>query len=292
MANEIRLRSNNMSGTITDNPLTNVATTINSASFVNLPTVTAVNHLILILDPLGTAGNPEIVTVTAHTAAASSVTVARGAEGSSARTHSLGTTWFHGPIVSDYNYTDIGALSTNRPANPTVGQMIYETDTDALSVRSAGPVWQNLISSLGAWTTWTPTLGQGATTNIAKTVTYAKYVKLGRLVIANFTLTVTGTGTATSGVSITLPVNMNATEAAVDFTMGTAYIFDTSANTYYGGMAKTAGSVSTITFLPLTSVGVGSQNLGIGNVVAVTTFGAALAAGDTVSGSLMYEAVS
>lgn len=130
MANEIRLRRNNIAGTITDNPLTNVATTINSPGFVDLPTVDTTNHLILILDPLETAGPAEIVRVTAHTAAATSVTVTRGAEGSAARTHSLGTTWFHGPVASDTDLVDV--TSSTRPSVPYTGELIVETDTKKL----------------------------------------------------------------------------------------------------------------------------------------------------------------
>src|SRR6476646_9218648 len=106
MANEIRLRSNNQSGTITANPLSSGATTINSAQFALLPTVDATNHLMLILDPLGVSGTPEIVKVTAHTAAATSVTVVRAQEGSSASSFVFNTTWFNGPTVADYNFTD------------------------------------------------------------------------------------------------------------------------------------------------------------------------------------------
>lgn len=118
-----------MAGTITDNPLSNVATTINSAGFVDLPTVDATNHLILILDPTEANGPAEIVRVTAHTAAASSVTVVRGAEGSAARAHILGTTWFFGPVTSDF--TEVLTSST-RPAVPYEGELIYETDTNKL----------------------------------------------------------------------------------------------------------------------------------------------------------------
>lgn len=126
MANEIRLRSNNKSGTITDNPLAQVSTTINSAAFTTLPTVAGTNHLILILDPLAINGVPEIVMVTAHTAAATSVTVTRGAEGSTPRAHILGTTWFHGPVTTDH--TEV-LTSGTRPAVPYTGELLYETDT-------------------------------------------------------------------------------------------------------------------------------------------------------------------
>lgn len=141
MANEIRLRANNISGAINDNPLTNVATTINSPSFADLPVVDSTNHLILILDPLEVIGAAEIVIVTAHTVAATSVTVLRGQEGSVARQHPLATVWFHGPVGSDWNYTQRAALSTNRPASPFNGELIYETNTNRWTARSSGNVW-------------------------------------------------------------------------------------------------------------------------------------------------------
>lgn len=110
MANEIRLRSNNISGTITDNPLAIGATTINSAGFADLPVVDATSHLMLILDPQEVGGTAEIVRVTAHTAAATSVTVQRGQESSSARSHVFNTTWMHGPVVSDFDQRAAGQL--------------------------------------------------------------------------------------------------------------------------------------------------------------------------------------
>ncbi len=130
MANEIRLRRNNIAGTITDNPLTIGATTINSAGFADLPVVDATNHMILVLDPLEVGGTAEIVRVTAHTAAATSVTVVRGQEGSVARSHVFGTTWFHGPVASDWVLSDV--TSSTRPSVPYEGEFIYETDTNKL----------------------------------------------------------------------------------------------------------------------------------------------------------------
>lgn len=97
-----RLRSNFQSGTITDNPLSSSATTINSANFANLPVVASPDTLVLVLDPLGSAGAPEIVIVTAHTAAATSVTVTRGAEGTTARSHALGMGWQHNATARDF----------------------------------------------------------------------------------------------------------------------------------------------------------------------------------------------
>lgn len=77
--------------------------TVNSAAFASLPAIGATQHLALVLDPTAVAGAPEIVYVTAHTAAATSVTVVRGQEGTAARQHASGTIWRHAALVSDYD---------------------------------------------------------------------------------------------------------------------------------------------------------------------------------------------
>jgi hypothetical protein len=127
MATGRRIRSNFQRGTITDSPLASGSTTINSAAFASLPAV-ASNHLILVLDPTASAGAPEIVEVTAHTAAATSVTVARGAEGSAARQHASGITWILAPTFNDY--VEIVTSATRPTVGLYEGKLIYETDTD------------------------------------------------------------------------------------------------------------------------------------------------------------------
>lgn len=151
MANELRLRSNNQQGVISDNPLSNVATTINSPQFVDLPVVDTTNNMSLILDPTETNGPAEIVQVTAHSAASSQVTAVRGDQGTAARTHVMGTTWFHGPTVNDFNYTQRFALSTNRPPTPLGGEMIRESDTGLVQMWD-GSAWR----TIGATPTTSP----------------------------------------------------------------------------------------------------------------------------------------
>jgi len=131
-----RLRRNFMSGTITDNPLLIGATTINSANFANLPVVASPDIIALVLDPLGTAGTPEIVYVTAHTAAATSVTALRGQEtalgGGAARQHAQGIPWILAETAaSAYEKTLLGTSSA-RPASPTQDMLLRETDTGLL----------------------------------------------------------------------------------------------------------------------------------------------------------------
>lgn len=102
MANEIRLRQNFLSGTVTDNPLTSGATTVNSANLASLVAVDSASHAVIVLDPDGVAGAPEVVYVTAHSTSATSATIVRGREGSSARQHASGTPWVHGSVKSDF----------------------------------------------------------------------------------------------------------------------------------------------------------------------------------------------
>ncbi|HKZ19275.1 MAG TPA: hypothetical protein VJQ57_04125, partial [Acidimicrobiia bacterium] len=87
-----RIRTDNVFGTTTDNPLTAGATTMNSAGLANLAAVSSA-HAIIVLDPLRADGAPEIVVVTAHTGSATSATITRGAYGTSAREHASGTLW-------------------------------------------------------------------------------------------------------------------------------------------------------------------------------------------------------
>lgn len=132
-----RVRTDNVFGTTTDNPLTNVATTLNSAGLTNLAAVSSA-HAVIILDPLRASGAPEVVIVTAHTASASSATVTRGAYGTSARQHASGTLWVHAPTREDFIQI---LTAATRPSDPFEGQLIYETDTDRYQTYT-GSAWR------------------------------------------------------------------------------------------------------------------------------------------------------
>lgn len=121
-----RIRTDNVFGTTTDNPLTAGATTMNSAGLANLAAVSSA-HAVIVLDPNRVGGAPEIVIVTAHTGSATSATITRGAHGTTARQHAQGTSWVHGAIVQDFL---IICTSSTRPSDPYEGQMIYQTDDD------------------------------------------------------------------------------------------------------------------------------------------------------------------
>ena len=129
-----RLYENNVAGTTTNNPLTNVGTTLNSAGLANLPAV-ASNHAVIILDPGRAAGAPEIVIVTAHTAAATSATITRGAYGTTARQHASGTTWVHA-----YTKDDVIEILTADPTDVYEGAFWYRSDTDRLMMHNGSIV--------------------------------------------------------------------------------------------------------------------------------------------------------
>ena len=131
-----RIRDNNVFGTVTNNPLTNVGTTLNSAGLANLSAVSG-DHAVLVLDPLRLAGAPEIVIVTAHTGGASSATVTRGAYGTTARQHAAGTLWVLAATMDDLIRI---VTSSTRPADTYAGQFIFEQDTKKL-VGFGGTDW-------------------------------------------------------------------------------------------------------------------------------------------------------
>ena len=58
------------------------------------------------------------------------------------------------------------------------------------------------------WTSYTPTLAQGASTNISKTVTTARYLRVGTLLFVNMYLSITGTGTTNNIITVSLPSGM------------------------------------------------------------------------------------
>lgn len=72
------------------------------------------------------------------------------------------------------------------------------SDSEAAWV-SSGPVNGALIS-------WTPTVDQGASTNISKSSTYAVYSRVGRDIRAKFRVVFNASGSAGSAILVTLPV--------------------------------------------------------------------------------------
>lgn len=139
-----RLYRDFLRGTLTV-ATTATSTTLTSAEFATLPTITAATDImVLVLDPMGLAGAPEIVYVTAHAAAATTVTVTRAQETTTGRIHAIGAMWAHSPLSSDL--TSVPATSPQKvtlPANAMSPRLAYGT---APVLTAAG--------TTGWWTGW------------------------------------------------------------------------------------------------------------------------------------------
>lgn len=104
---------------------TDVATTLDSAQFADLPAITAPDTMFLTLDPSGSAGDPELVLITAHTAAATSVTVTRAQQttlgGGAARQHEIGVAWVAALSATDARaYIEVAEAGTGLTQRPTL----------------------------------------------------------------------------------------------------------------------------------------------------------------------------
>lgn len=152
------------------------------------------------------------------------------------------------------------------------GPMTEYTDPDITAIQAellaAFPV------GIGAWTDWTPTITQSV--SVTRTITRAKYFKVGRMVTIMADLTVTSSGTAANSVVIGgLPF----TAAYASFQrIGTAGIFDASAGDNLTGITLFNGTNNTFAFLSTRANGF------LGAV--------AVANGDNISFSGTYEASS
>jgi hypothetical protein len=151
--NALRLRGNFLSGTITDNPLTSGATTINSANFANLPVIDSAHHMALTLDPNATSGSPEVVWITAHTASATSVTVLRAQEGTLARSFAVLSAWTNSPTKLDFTLPYLGDFGINdRIWQPGAAANALNDEFNDGSLDAA---WVRVDNPSSAHLTWT-----------------------------------------------------------------------------------------------------------------------------------------
>jgi hypothetical protein len=270
-----RSRSNNVIGTITDNPLTTGAVSFNSVLLNLLPVISG-GHAVVTLDPLRQYGNPEIVVITAHTSSATVATITRGAYGTTARTHPSGTVWIHAPINEDA----ISILtSSTRPADPYRGEMIFETDSNAFTAFDQTGAWRTVMP-LGTWASWTPTVTQGV--SVAATINYARYVQMGHTAIITCRLTITGTGTGASFIVIGgSPVNSAATGVITNGAIcGSGSVIDNSATLNYKVIVYPQ-SINSFSMLYTGSTS--------GNPLGAADFVAALAINDIIQFTVTIE---
>ena len=81
-----------------------------------------------------------------------------------------------------------------------------------------------------AWVSYTPTLAQGASTNISKTINTAKYLRVGTLLFVSIYFSVTGTGTANNAITVSVPSGF--TMPGQFFLVGQAQYNDASVQRY------------------------------------------------------------
>lgn len=211
MANELRLRGNFTSGTLSGS-LTNVATSMSSAGLANLPVVGATQHAVITIEN-------EIVFVTAHTGGATTATILRGQEGTTAAAHNSGMAWVHGPVASD-----VAGVLGYAQAVANQGSITAGVDLTSLSVGVAVLYAQHRIritgstypSSTVATDRVTMTINEGGTQlQEASIVPSSSAISLERSVIivpsvASHTYKLTmsrslGSGTVTNNASGTFP---------------------------------------------------------------------------------------
>ena len=179
---------------------------------------------------------------------------------------------FTASIVTVAELNGLGHVVTSgtRPSGAEVyeGRRIYETDT-SLWQSYDGSAWSPIGPVDGALTDWTPTVDQGASTNIGKSSTYAKVSRVGRQIQATFRVVFNASGTAGSAIVVSLPVaaaatsNITAIGSGVFITSGAFYnpliaiigvtssrmqfvIADTATNAYFG-TAETIASGEILT---------------------------------------------
>ncbi|MGW4426387.1 hypothetical protein [Streptosporangium sp. NPDC004631] len=100
----------------------------------------------------------------------------------------------------------IGCTSSTRPASPSQGMHIYETDTNK-TLRYTGSVWEELGA---VWKTYTPVLYSAANVvNTSNLDEWGRYRQSGNVVevYARIIVTTTFTGSGSEQVAISAPVN-------------------------------------------------------------------------------------
>lgn len=180
---------------------------------------------------------------------------------------------FTASVVTVAELNGLGHVVTSgtRPSGAEVyeGRRIYETDTSMWQSYD-GSAWSPIGPVDGALTDWTPTVDQGASTNIGKSSTYAKVSRVGRQIQATFRVVFNASGTAGSAIVVSLPVaaaatsNITAIGSGVFITSGAFYIpltaiigvtsnrmqFVSSAletNTYFGVSSETIATGEILT---------------------------------------------
>lgn len=158
-----------------------------------------------------------------------------------------------------------------------VGDDLILTRFDTTTINAGnvrGPIGPGNTNN--AWTAYTPTISQGASTNIDKTILYSKWVRgIDRTITWNFSLQLIAGGASGSGVVLTIPV----LAANLEGISGSALILDQSASAWYNAQIV-GNSTSSFYFIGDWGAPWGAQP------------SLAAASGDVLRGTVAYEAAS
>ena len=140
-----------------------------------------------------------------------------------------------------------------------------------------------LAPFFSAWTSYTPTLAQGASTNISKTVTTARYLKVGRLVVMNVALTITGAGTSNNAITVSTPSGGDAA-ASVSGPIGFGWYVRSGVGFYWAQASFVTSTTIGLLYVPNAS----------GAYIGTTNGPSAFATqnNDTLAFTVTYEAAS
>lgn len=173
-------------------------------------------------------------------------------------------------------FASAAARDTALATVKTEGMLAYLKDVDQITWYD-GSAWK-VAASLGAWTTWAPTVTQ--TGGVSLIVTDAKQSRgAGQIIHFDAYLLVTGSGTAGTDVVISLPV-ATSSRYSVNHTFGQGFIYDSSASTKHRGLVTWASS---------TSIKLQRTDAANDGYLGTLGFTAGLAAGDLISVHGFYE---
>lgn len=178
MANEIRVRANFVAGQLSSGMLTG-DTLMQGAGLADLPAIGSTEYAPIAIfrtDNAGRVIQKEIVYVTAHTAGATSATVTRGREGTTAQAWNAGDRFSHTDTALD---NLIVCTSSTRPSTPFEGLEIYERDTKVKRLWD-GAAW---VRSDAFDTGWTQPPLLNGWVNYGGVYSVAKYRRIGELVV-------------------------------------------------------------------------------------------------------------
>lgn len=142
------------------------------------------------------------------------------------------------------------------------------------------------LNTAGEWSSYTPTWTQSAT--ITKTVDWARYTQLNKLVMGSIKMTASSAGTANNIIKVGLPVAASSN----NFVMGTCLYLDESQTPDLFIRTNWVAIYDTSTTIAFTSstTGGGSPDASLRNGQTGSGFADTVASNDVIFIQFMYEA--